>query len=388
MENKSDVSKISNRKMTDEERLQLASKLDRELDEFINALPKKKYEDGWPEDRWEEEMEKHPFFMTKVPEPGAELHPLYEGLQKLKYDPEENEPEELAISYKEDGNFNFKYKNYRLAILSYTEGIKAKCGIADIEATLYNNRSAAHYFLGNYRSSLKDCEQALKIKPDHEKSLLRAAQCCFESKKFDLALKYCDRLLDIQKTHKSALDLRRKCVQSYKLMQRNERKRDLEEKKIKMEEEIFFQEIVSRGINIEGGESGLSLDRLEPCFPQLFGHRVHMDEKKHLIWPVVFLYPEYKMMDYIQEFNETHTFEEQLQQVFETSPEWDVKSLYTPYTLNIYFETPNKKLRTIKLSDTLGMVLALKEYVVRGGTPSFILLVRNSDAENRFLENY
>lgn len=38
-------------------------------------------------------MEKHPFFMAKVPAPGQELHPLYEGLQALKYDPEYNEPE-------------------------------------------------------------------------------------------------------------------------------------------------------------------------------------------------------------------------------------------------------------------------------------------------------
>lgn len=40
--------------MTPEERLQLAAKLDKELDEFIEKLPRKKYEDGWPEDRWEE----------------------------------------------------------------------------------------------------------------------------------------------------------------------------------------------------------------------------------------------------------------------------------------------------------------------------------------------
>lgn len=31
--------------------------------------------------------------MKKAPEPGSELHPLYEGLQQLKYDPNENTPE-------------------------------------------------------------------------------------------------------------------------------------------------------------------------------------------------------------------------------------------------------------------------------------------------------
>lgn len=41
-------------KMTDEERLALAEKLDKDLDGFINSLEKKRYTDGWPEDRWQE----------------------------------------------------------------------------------------------------------------------------------------------------------------------------------------------------------------------------------------------------------------------------------------------------------------------------------------------
>lgn len=40
--------------ITDEERLELAAKLDRELDEFVNGLEKKRYAEGWPEDRWQE----------------------------------------------------------------------------------------------------------------------------------------------------------------------------------------------------------------------------------------------------------------------------------------------------------------------------------------------
>lgn len=38
-------------------------------------------------------MDRHPFFMKEPPKPGQELHPLMEGLQALKYDPDENEPE-------------------------------------------------------------------------------------------------------------------------------------------------------------------------------------------------------------------------------------------------------------------------------------------------------
>lgn len=47
---------INNKTMTEEERSQLAAKLDRDLDKFISGLEKRSYTEGWPEDRWEEVM--------------------------------------------------------------------------------------------------------------------------------------------------------------------------------------------------------------------------------------------------------------------------------------------------------------------------------------------
>lgn len=89
------TSKKESKVWTDSERLKLASKLDTALEEYISNLEKKSYTEGWPEDRWEEEMEKHPFFMKRTPEPGEELSPLMEGLQQLKYGEDENTPEGL-----------------------------------------------------------------------------------------------------------------------------------------------------------------------------------------------------------------------------------------------------------------------------------------------------
>lgn len=42
---------------TEKERLELAAKLDKDLDDFISNLPKTRYEDGWPKDRWEEVLD-------------------------------------------------------------------------------------------------------------------------------------------------------------------------------------------------------------------------------------------------------------------------------------------------------------------------------------------
>ena len=71
-------------------------------------------------------MEDHPFFAQKAIKEGRELSPLMQGIQDLKYSPDENTPEELAKNYKDDGNFNFKCKKYRFAVASYTEGLKVR----------------------------------------------------------------------------------------------------------------------------------------------------------------------------------------------------------------------------------------------------------------------
>lgn len=191
--------------------------------------------------------------MKEVPESGENLHPLYEGLQKLKYDPEENEPEELALSYKDDGNFNFKYKKYRMAIISYTEGLKAKCNNNDVNASLFNNRSAAHYFLKNYRSALLDANSALQLKANHEKALTRAANCCYKMKRFEEAVEYCDKILDANKKDVDALALRKTCLQEAKIVERNKRKKVIEERKLQEEEESIVDAILKKGLKIEGG---------------------------------------------------------------------------------------------------------------------------------------
>jgi hypothetical protein len=46
---------MENKKIyTEEERLKLADKLDKDLDEFINSLERKPYAEGWSPDNWVE----------------------------------------------------------------------------------------------------------------------------------------------------------------------------------------------------------------------------------------------------------------------------------------------------------------------------------------------
>ncbi|XP_071556720.1 DNA polymerase interacting tetratricopeptide repeat-containing, protein of 47 kDa [Temnothorax nylanderi] len=379
------------RAWTEEERLELAAKLDAELDEYINGLEKKSYAEGWPEDRWQEEMEKHPFFMKKVPEPGDELSPLMEGLQQLKYGEDENTPEELASNYKEDGNFNYKYKKYRLAILSYTEGIRTKCKDDDLMAQLYNNRAASHFMLQNYRSCLNDCKLALKFKPRYPKALSRAATCSFHIKDYDRCIDLCDQFLDHSPTDKTILKLKSDAVIARGRLQRDKRKQEREEKKLDKEDEKLLETISRKGISLEltNDKQKLELRDLEPQVPQIAQSRVHFDEKGKLVWPVMILYPETQQTDFIQNFHEDTLLIEQLIELFEEPPEWDIKHCYTVENIHVYFEGKNKcSVHKVDIQLTLGEILRDKQFIVRGGTPAFLILVKSSETEKHFLTNY
>lgn len=178
----------------------------------------------------------------------------------------------MAVAYKEDGNFNFKHKNYRLAILSYTEGIKAKCNDANIVATLYNNRAASHYFLKNYRllrkrnnydvlkeksylyccrSCLRDCELALKYKSNYDKVLLRAANSCFNMQQHDKCVEYCDLILDKDTNNKDVQQLRQKSLNAAKINERDSRKKEANIKKQKAQEQLLLDSIAKRNVKFD-----------------------------------------------------------------------------------------------------------------------------------------
>ncbi|KDR14373.1 tetratricopeptide repeat protein 4 isoform X2 [Zootermopsis nevadensis] len=373
--------------MSNEERKKLAEKLDQELDEFIGGLEKRSYTEGWPEDRWEEEMEKHPFFMSKAPEAGEPLSPLMEGLQQLKYSETDNTPQDLAAAYKEDGNYNFKLKKYRLAIISYTEGLRQRCGDSHLESELYNNRAAAHFFLKNYRSCLFDCRAALKIRPCYSKAQARAAQCCMFLQRYDDCITLCEKMLVDCPTDKTTLELRAKAMAGKKIEERNARKQNMAKRKEEERDQALLTAIKERGIQIKGTD--LSMSTLEPCSPMVAQGRVHLDDSGSLVWPVMFLYPEYQVTDFVQEFHEDNTFSQHLSTMFESPPEWDKDSSYILSELNIYYECQSDRtLHPVDACDTLGQVLPKQSYVVCGGTPCFLVTVRGSKAECCLLARY
>lgn len=389
------------KKMSDSERSELMKKMDKDLEEHFSKLeakaklqePGRRMEGGFSEENWEEEMKAHPFFNQEGWKDGEELSPMMQGMQELKYSPDENSPDELANNYKEDGNFNFKCKKYRFATASYTEGLNARSEYLLINTVLYTNRAAAQYRIGNYRSSFRDCTKALILTPTHFKAILRGAHCCFGLKDFESCKKWCDKGLKLDPKHEELLKLRTDAVRIAKEKERDERKRQVAEKKKAAEEAKVIDLLRARGFKIEQKKGGdLSLADLEPCHPAALHKPVHLDQQSgELVFPVLFLYPEIGETDFIEEWRESEALSQHIEVMFGAEaerPPWDTEGRYSPGSMVVYLETDDNKLLEISPKSSLAQAIKMPGFTLKAGTPNFIVFVRNCKSHLNFLEKY
>ncbi|KAK6201209.1 uncharacterized protein RJT21DRAFT_33586 [Scheffersomyces amazonensis] len=80
------------------------------------------------------------------------------------------EKEDWALALKEDGNNEFKSKNFERAIAFYTAALQVK-----IDPIFYSNRSACYAALNDHKNVIADTTEAIKLKPDYTKCVLRRA---------------------------------------------------------------------------------------------------------------------------------------------------------------------------------------------------------------------
>lgn len=57
-------------------------------------------------------------------------------------------------------------------------------------------------------------EQALKMKPDYEKTILRAINCCIQLKEFDKCLDFCDKYLEKVPGDNIVIELKKEAIKS------------------------------------------------------------------------------------------------------------------------------------------------------------------------------
>ncbi|KAM9763083.1 tetratricopeptide repeat protein 4 [Menidia menidia] len=381
---------------------EMHSDSDDDMDEFMDRFKSERYKNAFSENNWEEEFNKVPMFMKSAPEEiDPQKYPELACLQSIIHD-EDRPPEEQAKSLKDEGNAFFKEKNYKKAVVSYTAALKKKCGDQELTAVLLTNRAASHFYLGNMRSALNDAASAKKIKPDHLKALIRGAQCCMELRNFSEAVQWCDEGLKANPTDKKLRELRAAADKHKRAAERDSRRAKAKEKKVYGEKEALLGAIKDRGIKLlqpgrtrsdseDEDESSsaamaqLSLDGLSS--QEVTGAQVFLDQQGSLHWPVLFLYPEHQQSDFISAFCENHCFIDHLAVMFgEELPPWDTDRKYQPQNLQLYFEDEEKETLFQVHPDTpLLKALQHTRFFVKGGTPSFIVLVKGSSFLKQFL---
>ncbi|XP_030430024.1 tetratricopeptide repeat protein 4 [Gopherus evgoodei] len=364
------------------------------LASLLDRSQPQRYTGRFNPESWEQEFDKIPMFMKKSPgEIDPEQNPDLACLQSIIFD-EDRSPEEQANTYKNEGNEYFKEKNYKKAVISYTEGLKKKCSDQDLNAVLYTNRAAAQFYLGNYRSALSDVSAARKIRPNHLKAIIRGALCHLELKNFPEAMAWCEEGLRIDSKEKKLVETRAKADRLKRAEQRDARKAKLKEKKEQSQKEVLLTAIKERNIKlfleaskeedeISDGLAEMSLNGLSS--DSTMGTKVYLDDNGNLNWPVLFLYPEYGQTDFISAFHEDSRFIDHIQVMFAELPPWDSERKYHPSNLELYFEDEaREEMFQLNPENTLRQVLQHQRYFVKAGTPAFLVLVKHSP----FSKNY
>ncbi|XP_053099672.1 tetratricopeptide repeat protein 4 isoform X2 [Hemicordylus capensis] len=334
-------------------------------------------------------------FMKKAPsEIDPEQHPDLACLQSIVFD-EEQTLEEQATAYKNEGNDYFKEKDYKKAVISYTEGLKKKCNDQELNAVLHTNRAAAQFYLGNYRSALNDAVAARKLKPNHFKAILRGALCHMELRHFAEAMIWCEEGLRINPKEKKLLETRTKADRLKRTEERDLRKAKLQEKREGSQKEVLLKAIKDRNIKLSplssvddsvmsAGLAKISLDGFSS--ESAIGAKVCLDENGNLTWPVLFLYPEHGQTDLISAFHEESRFIDHLMIMFEELPPWDVEKKYIPSELELYYEDEEKEeIYQIDTQTTLLQVLQHQRYFIKAGTPTFLVLVKLAPFSKNYL---
>ncbi|NXG78408.1 TTC4 protein, partial [Baryphthengus martii] len=289
-----------------------------------------------------------------------------------------------------EGNEYFREKDYRRAVIAYTEGLKKKSEDPELNAVLHTNRGAAEFHLGNYRSALNDAIQAKKLKPTHLKAIVRGALCHMELKNFSEAIAWCEEGLQIDSKEKKLVEMRAKadklkvnitalCPEALwdpglmsalcKFLCRTNIKLVFEP--LDEEEEL------------SDGLAEISLDGFHS--DNAMGAKVHLDADGNLNWPVLFLYPEHEQTDFIAAFHENSRFIDHLMVMFAELPPWDLERKYLPSNLELYFEDEERaEMYELNPEHTLLQVLQHKRYFVKAGTPTVLAFVKRSPFSKKY----
>jgi len=336
-------------------------------------------------------LENHPLFLTELPKDIQDNNDLI-ALQQLAY---EGTPFEVAENFKNQGNecFSMGVKYYKNAVQYYTQALEQNFDDSGLRSTLYSNRAAVNLQLENYGRVIEDCKFAVEIAPT-SKAYYRMAKAYFSLTKFEEAILSSEDGLKLEPKNKVLSKL---IEDSRKEIEKILQKEEIERKR--KEEEIYKKHQLQNAVLNKKICFG------EKLFPAMENYKekapMYLDDNGLLHFPVLFIYEEHHVVDFIQDFCELDNFGDHLQRMFpgDDFPDWDINKKYIHNVLEVYTivnhtepireykdRPKNKRKRKVKINhtSTLSKVFTHPEYIIPG-IPVFYVLRKETKAKSQFL---
>jgi len=199
---------------------------------------------------------------------------------------------------------------------------------------LYVGRAKLNLLRAQFGKAKEDCLDAIRYNENDEQCWFILARSRMFVEKYDECLAYTNKALEKFPLSGKLNDLKQKAQKAWDAEVARVRKIELihEAKSDKMME-------VYRAIRAQG----IKLGKKILDFPEIADFHVKLDKRRKLHFPVLILYPEYHVTDFIQDFLEDDRLAENLRPIFEDQAPWDEDGAYRMDTIEVYFEADQTK---------------------------------------------
>ncbi|KAL3319315.1 Tetratricopeptide repeat protein 4 [Cichlidogyrus casuarinus] len=285
------------------------------------------------DDAFWEEINSHPLFMTTEEMQKADsVH--VKALQSLKYESED--PNSNALSFKEEGNYYYKKKNFKEAIYCYTKGLLAKPIDMEIACHLLTNRAICNFYLKNHGKCIEDCKFALRCQPNHFKACLKGAQAADILKKPSIALQFAELGLAIDPSAWALLDIKMRAVLAQVKIEEEQVQKDRDEENSTKKLKLIYDSLQNRGIKVDFKMAPVQI-------PDGINAKFYIDSHGDLHWPLLILYPEFGTTDIMVDVHESSLISDTLNVFFDPNKEmasWNSNGVYHTGddSLKVFFE--------------------------------------------------
>lgn len=285
------------------------------------------------------DIQSYPLFMTQIPE-NPESNEQLQALQALKY---EGEPDKVSMEFLEKSKESLKQYQSNKKFKDLKESMYTMCNAIEhvendekcdhVKFTLYYSRSQLQIIVKNWGYAIQDLLQALKYdshssKDQLEKAIEDIIQCYIQLKELNKATNILNEYkmkinsslytslsekIDLMK-QKLIDDLDK--IETFKSMEHSEQ--------IKL-----YEALTSKGIKLKKQFHNI---------PAGYETRIVKDSNNKYHFPILIIYEEFNMTDYIQDFEEDRMIGDILDIIFEDGKlVWDTNNKYSQSNCLCYF---------------------------------------------------